>query len=115
MILEVGSKVLVVNRRMFENDKERFFIGLVDNCENGLAQVTGHTWVKDNFNGAFVRKEDLRTKVVALASPGLIVYLLPSAIQYNQLRFEMTDNGQVWLRDGGPHFKMDLSEMCHSH
>ena len=45
MILEVGSKLLVVHRRLFENDKSRYFIGKVEHCEDAVARVSGHTWV----------------------------------------------------------------------
>ncbi len=114
MILEAGSKILVVHRRLFDNDKARYFIGSVDCCEAGVARVTGHTWVQDHINGKFVKKEDARTKVIAMASQGLIIYALPPGINIGNLKFDFSEKGQLWLRDTSNHFRMDLSEMCHA-
>lgn len=113
MILDVGSKVLVVHRRLYDKDKSRYFVGVVDQCEAGLARVTGHTWVQDPFDGAFLKKEDMRTKIIALSSTGIITYALPNSVQLSDLQFEFSDKGQLALHDRKK-FRMDLSETCHA-
>lgn len=111
MILDPGTKVLIVHRRLFENDKSRYFVGTVQECEGEIATVSGHTWVQDQFDGRFSKKEDVRTKIIALSSPGLITYRLPSDIQAEGLSFTMSE-GKVWLTDD-KRFRMDLSESNH--
>jgi len=53
MILQEGDKIMVVHRRLFENDKARYFIGIVDGYENGIIKVSGHTWIKEQFGEFF--------------------------------------------------------------
>lgn len=113
MILEAGCKTLVVHRRLFEGDLPRYFIGTVDHSEDGLARIVGNSWVQDHFNGKFVKKADARTKIVALSSLGLMVYVLPNNIQVANLRLDQ-EGATLWLRDEENDFQMDLSEMVHA-
>lgn len=113
MILEPGTKLLVVHRRLFEKDKARYFVGTVEQSENNLARVTGNTWTQNQFNGKFVKKEDRRTKIVALGCNGLITYLLPPQVNLSELQFDYSAQGQIFLHDAQNNFKMDLSENAH--
>lgn len=113
MILEVGSKVLVVHRRLYEKDRARYFVGNVDCCEAGVARVNGFTWSQDPINGKLVKKEDPRTKVVAFASQGLIIYALPPNVRLSNLSFDFSQEGRLWLTDKENRFQMDLTEACH--
>ena len=113
MILEPGSKVLIVHRRLYEKDKGRYFIGTAARCEDGLAKVTGKTWVQDTFNGKFLKKEDARVKIIPLTSAGLIIYVLPAKVDLERLEFSFSGKGNVFLEDKHNGFHMDLSESCH--
>ena len=108
MILEPGVRVLIAHRRLYEGDHMRFFTGVVEGYEAGIARVTGHTWLRDGYSGAFKRKDDTRTKIVSLMSGTLIVYQLPSTIDLASLRVE-SRNADVHLVDRAG-FRMDLTE-----
>src|SRR4051794_3566351 len=112
MILQEGDKLLVVYRRLFESDKSRYFIGVVDGYENGVAKVSGHTWMKEQFGGSFFKKGDLRTKILSLSSGTLITYELPQEVVLSTLKFEHFKDGQEILTDGSK-FKMNLAENEH--
>lgn len=109
MILERGSKLLVVHRRLFESDRARYFIGTVDDFDATIARVTGYSWTQNLLDGQFSRKEDERSKLVSLASDGLILYCLHPAAKLASLEFETTPQGRVYLTDGGT-LRMDLTE-----
>lgn len=109
MILHEGNKVLVVHRRLFETDRPRFFVGTVDGYEAGVAKVSGFSWVKDQFVGKFVEKENERCKIVSLSSGTLIVYQLPNELNLATLTLDTDEHGRVWLTDRSS-FKMDLTE-----
>jgi len=113
MILERGSYILVVHRRLFEGDRGRFFVGKVDDYEVAVARVTGHTWVQDNFNGKMLKKEGARTKIFSLASGTLIVYVLPDGLNLSTLRIDYDRGTHLILTDGG-NLHLDLSEGLHS-
>lgn len=109
MILAEGDKVLIVHRRLFELDAARFFIGTVEAYEDGVARVTGHSWVKDQLAGGMIERQGRRTKLLALASGTLIVYRLPDDVDPLSLHFEAPKEGGLWLADGGK-LRMDLRE-----
>jgi hypothetical protein len=113
MLLERGTPVLVVHRRLFEGDRPRYFVGFVEAGDADVILVTGHSWVQDTFNGTFLKKEDPRTKVLSLTSGTLFVYRLPPRLDPARLVFSMDEKGALWLRDGSG-WKMDLSEHCQS-
>ncbi len=111
MIVDTGDAVLVSHRRMFERDEARFFVGRTIASDGPLLKVEGFTFVRDLSNGRVVKKEEKRIKVLSLASPGHIVYQLPSDINV-----ETTDiassNGDAILVDGSRQI-MNLSERTH--
>ena len=110
MVLEHGDAVLLVHRRLFESDQPRYFIGTVDDYADGVATVTGETWVRDPYSDEAIRKGGERTKVVSVSSGSLIVYLLPAEVDLSTLRIEShAPTNAVWLADTTG-FRMDLSE-----
>jgi hypothetical protein len=108
MILKVGDKILVAQRRLFPRDQPRFFIGRVDAYESGIVKATGHTFARDLLTGDMLEKADARTKLISLSSGTLIVYQLPDQIALEKLDF-FAVNGCLTLSDGQG-FVMNLSE-----
>ena len=109
MILNSGDKLLVVHRRLFAGDAVRFFTCTVKEYEDGIARVTGHTWIRDPVGGNMLRKDDESTKIVALSAGSVMAYVLPLSADMSTLTFEVDDRGGLWLTDGAG-FKMDLRE-----
>lgn len=110
MIIEPGDKLLIAHRRLYESDQPRFFVGAVDAYEAGLVRVSGYSWVREPLRGELKRKDDLRTKIFAIASPGLICYLLPGAVELHHLDLRHgPQQHQVVLTDGAG-FSMDLTD-----
>lgn len=112
MVLVNGDTVLVSNRRMFERDESRYFVGRTIACEGPLLKVEGFSFVRDLATGYVVKKDEKRVKVVSLASPGYIVYQLQSDINVENVDIESGD-GDAILVDGDRHI-MNLSERSHS-
>lgn len=116
MILETGSKVLIVHRRLFEGDQARFFLGTIDGYDSnaGVAKVTGNTWIRDTFSGELLRKEDQRTKILGVANGTLIIYELPPETDLRGVKLEIEKGGRLALTDGKK-LRLDLSETEHAH
>ena len=108
MVLTAGSKVLIVHRRLFEGDHPRYFVGQVDGYENGIARVTGQTFVYDVVDGFFEKKKDRRTKIFSILSGNVFCYELPNEVKLDELIFEHQLHN-VFLTDKN-HFYMDLTE-----
>jgi hypothetical protein len=111
MLLLPGRNVLVVHRRLYEKDEPRFFAGKVEAYHDGVAKVSGYSFVRDAMSGQIGRKAELRTKFISLSSGTLIVYELPEAVRLEALRFEC-DEKLIDLTDGAG-FSMHLSEWTH--
>ncbi len=112
MIIENGDAVLVTHRRMFERDETRYFVGRAIACEGPLMKVEGWSFVRDLSTGYVVKKDEKRTKVLSLSSPGYIVYQLPSDVCVESIDID-SGNGDAVLVDGSRHL-MNLSERAHS-
>ncbi|MEQ1891874.1 MAG: hypothetical protein ABL998_04965 [Planctomycetota bacterium] len=108
MILENGSKVFISHRRLFEGDHARYFVGIVEAYENGIARVCGHTWTRDGYQGQYRRKDDERTKIIALTSGAVMLYALPSHVDLASARMT-SEGGELFLSDARG-WRMDLSE-----
>lgn len=108
MILHSGSKVLIAHRRLFPGDHGRYFVGVVEAYEHGLARIGGHSWLRDSYDGTFHRKLDLRTKIVPLSSGSLFIYQLPDGVDLDTFRIEGEGKQVTACDDRG--FEMDLTE-----
>ena len=111
MILNQGDKLLVVHRRLFEKDDPRFFIGTVQDYEDGVAEVAGFSFVRDVLGGTVQRKEENRTKLLAISSGTLLVYQLPAEVKIESLTITASES-ELHLTDGAG-FVMNLSEWTH--
>ncbi len=111
MILKIGDVLLVSNRRLFERDEKRFFVGRTIACEGPLVKVEGFSFVQDLSNGHVTRKEEKRIKVLSLQSPGYIVYQLSSDIDVDNLDIESC-SGDAYLVDGIQRL-LNLTERTH--
>ena len=112
MVLKKGDKVLIVHRRLFEKDGTRFFVGTVEEYETGLARVTGFSFPRDMASGHIHKKDDPRTKIVAIGSGTVLVYLLIGDPQIDKLQF-VHSGSKLKLSDGSG-FEMDLTEQISS-
>ena len=111
MLLKKGDKLLIIHRRLYEEDEARFFIGCVDDYESGIVKVRGHSYVRDAASGLLIEKSDARTRILSLASGTLLVYQLPDALDIDAVKFEMLGLG-LSLTDG-KNFTMNLTEHPH--
>ena len=60
MMLRTGEKVHIIERRSFEKDLRRHFVGeIIDSSEQSI-RVEGYAWVMDVTKGEFVRKPEKR-------------------------------------------------------
>lgn len=108
MILGIGTKVLIAHRRLFEGDHGRYFVGVIEGYEAGIARVDGYSWSRDGYDGTYHRKEDLRTKIVSITSGSVICYQLPSNVHLDSFRI-VTKKTKILACDDRE-FEMDLSE-----
>jgi hypothetical protein len=109
MLLAAGDKVLVAHRRLYEADHPRLFVGTVVAYEAGFVKIEGWSWVREPVRGEIRKKPDRRTKLISIASPALICYQLPQAVDIERLELKPGPQNQVVFTDGAD-FSMDLTD-----
>lgn len=111
MLLENGTRLLITHRRLFERDAPRYFVGEVQAYEDGIVKLAGYSFVRDIASSQLLRKEDMRTKLVSLASGSFIVYQLPDDVEVAALRIDWL--GTELLLKEGDRILMNLTELPH--
>jgi len=109
-ILEVGEKLHVIHRQLFEADTRRHFIGTVEALERDLARVTGYLFALDPNSNQFRRHESLRTRLLPLNSANLILNILPRDVTVENVQYQFKGPGTISVADGSG-WVMDLSHL----
>jgi hypothetical protein len=99
MVLNDGEYVHIIHRQLFPDDGQRHFVGTVETHEGNLARVRGYLFAMDRQRNAFVRREQLRTRVISL-NDAVIVNVLPSHVKIDQITYATRPNGDVHVTDG---------------
>jgi hypothetical protein len=110
--LTPADKVLVVHRRLFPGDRPRYFVAVVDafNETNGLLRVTGWSLAETKTGANIVKKAEPRTKIVALTSGTIFVYVLPPETDVPSCRLRKDKEGRITLEDARAR-RLDLTEV----
>ena len=99
MILNSGEYIHIIHRQLFPDDARRHFVGIVESHEGPLVRVKGYLFAIDAKRNEFVRREQLRTRVVSL-NDAMIVNILPAHVQIDQITYKHQANGDILVTDG---------------
>lgn len=108
MILKPGEKVHVIHRRLYEKDNHRHFIGVVDVYDQGVARVTGHVYTVDQVKFAFVKRPEVRTRLVSVIAGDVLVNVIPNKVNLEKITYKQ-ERKAVRVTDGSE-WHLDLSE-----
>ncbi len=108
MILKKGEKIHVIHRRHFEKDHHRHFIGTVEAYEDGVARVTGHVYTVDPVKFAYIRRPEVRTRLISIVSGDLLVNILPTNVDLEKIVYR-AEKKAVRVTDGSE-WHLDISE-----
>jgi hypothetical protein len=110
MILEPGEKVHVVERRVFTDDVRRHFVGQVLKCAEYAVRLKGYVWVYDDMSGRFVRKPEMRERVITLGGDRLIINVIPPEVSIEEVRY-VTDPQEGLLVTDGKNLFLEIAEL----
>ncbi len=109
MILEVGEKVLIIERRFFKEDARRHFIGEIVKCTENSIRVKGYAWTFESMRG-FNRKPELRESVINL-NEGLVINIIPPNVNIEEIKYiSSLQKGHV--ATDGKSFSLDVTEFA---
>jgi hypothetical protein len=107
-VFSVNDQVLVITRRLYNEDLRRHFIGRVIAASEGLIRVEGNAWVAGTV-GTFERRPEKRVRVFSIVSGTEILFVIPNEIDMDNLEYRTTAIGRLVLTDQ-IQFSLDLSE-----
>jgi hypothetical protein len=99
MILNSGEYIHIIHRQLFPAEARRHFVGTVESHEGPLVRVKGYLFAMDSKRNEFVRREQLRTRVVSL-NDAVIVNILPAHVNIDQITYTHRPNGDIHVTDG---------------
>ena len=109
MLVGSGDKVHVVERRLFDGDVRRHFLGIVEAANDVAMRVSGFSFVYDPGSTNFVRRSDSRVRIIPLVGSAHIINVLPTAASLPEARYQTDDHDHLVLTDGET-FSLDINE-----
>jgi hypothetical protein len=99
-----GDKILVVDRKIFHDDNTRFFVGVVEEYDDGVVRVRGYPFHLSPYEVTGIERHgEERVRVIAV-SGDILLYLLPRETEVTKMQMrrspkslQMTDGGAVTL------------------
>lgn len=107
-VATIGDKLHVITRRLFENDVPRHFVGEVVGNTGELCELKGYAMVFDPDRGEWIRRPELRHRILSLAEAGHIVNRVPRSVEIDDLLYERID-GELLVTDGKD-FELNIDE-----
>jgi len=112
MILENGEKVHIIERRYFEKDLRRHFVGEIIKCTDTAIRLKGYVWVYEINKGTFIKKPEKKERVIYLGER-LTINVLPQEVNIDEIKYEETPEGNLIVTDGKK-FSLDINEFSGS-
>ena len=109
MVIKPGEKVHVMQRRAFETDVRRHFIGEVTEASEFVIRVTGYAFVLDKGTNQYVRRAERRDRVVSLVSGSLIIKIISPNAKIEKASYVVGKDGHLCVTDG-ENFTLDINE-----
>ena len=109
MVLNSDDKIHVIIRRRFDTDLRRHFIGEVNDATETVVRVSGYVFVLDTKTNLFVRRLQLRTRIVSLVDAGNIINVLPREADIEKAGYSLSKENRLVVTDGKT-FSLDINE-----
>ena len=109
MLLQAGEKVHVITRRCFDGDLRRHFVGQVVAAAESTVRVRGYTFVFYPGPNEYVRRPDLRERIISLSDAGNIINVIPQNVQLEELAYRPSEQNRLVVTDRKS-FSLDINE-----
>lgn len=113
MLVDIGERIHVIERRRFETEIRRHFFGEVDRSDGGAVRLVGYAFVFDAGSNTYVRTNGPRRRIVPLASQGFVINVVPQHVVVDEVHYAER-SGRLKVTDGKD-FVLDINEFGRSH
>jgi hypothetical protein len=110
MLVEAGEKLHIIERRYFETDLRRHFVGEVISSMDTMIRIVGYVWIYNPSKGEFVRKPEKRERIFNLTGDNrLTINIIPKNVDIDQVTYKNIPERGLVVTDGKD-FELDVSE-----
>lgn len=109
MVVDVGEKVHVVYRALYESAVRRHFLGEVVAVDRGLCRLEGFAFVYDYKTATFLKRVERRFTVVDLGDSGYVVNIIDSRVDIDAVTYKYLSDIGLVVTDGKS-FVMNINE-----
>ena len=99
MILDIGEKIHIIEKRRFAEDVRRHFVGEVTRCSDSAFRITGYAWIFDKLRSTYIRQLEMRERVISFEGD-LIINVLPQDVNISQVKYTRDPNLGLMVVDG---------------
>ena len=92
----------------------RHFIGEVVDVSSTLARLKGNAFVLDTTTNQYIRRSEVRIRIIGLAESGNIINVLPAEADLEQAKYTQNDEKRLVVTDGKT-FSLDINEFGSSY
>jgi hypothetical protein len=109
MLLKKGDKIHVIERKRFPDDVCRHFLGEVFEGAENAVWVFGYAFVFDKAKNQYVKKPEVRNRIISLVDADNIINLLPEYAKLPKATYKFTEDNMFIITDDET-FDLDLCE-----
>ena len=107
-VINIGDKLYIMTRRLFENDLRRHFAGEFIGLTRDLIEVRGYAFVFNAGTNNYLKLPEHRTRAFSPGPAGLIVNKIPRDVAIQALEYRLVDR-RLAVSDGYG-FALDVNE-----
>ena len=109
MIIEIGEKIHIMYRSLYENATRRHFLGEVKAVDGTACRLEGFVFVYDKLTTEFSRKPEKRTTIIDLSESGYISNIIDPEIILEDVIYKYS-KGVGLIATDNKSFSLDINE-----
>lgn len=109
MVIEVGEKLHIMYRSLYEKSTRRHFIGEVVAAKDSLCRLEGFVFVYDDKSTEFVKKKEKRITIIDVAESGFIANVIDPAAVLENVHYKYSQ-GVGLIATDDKSFTLDINE-----
>jgi hypothetical protein len=109
MIIEIGEKIHIMYRALYENSTRRHFLGVVQAAEGPVCRLEGFVFIYDQKTTEFIRKPEMRVTIIDISESGYIVNLIDKEVNLDNVSYKYVQGVGLTATDNKS-FSLNINE-----
>jgi hypothetical protein len=110
-VVKVGEKIHLMMRRNFDGDLRRHFVGVIIDADKTVVRAEGYVFVFDVTTNLFVKRPQLRHRIVSLIDANNIINIIPAEVALDEVSYVIDKDRRLLVTDKKT-FNLDITEFA---